>query len=86
MMSNGIAPDVRKSWFMDQLHEGDKILFAVKCDKHNRCEFKLPNPNKVGKEVSTIGGFEPTIAKTNTTSLCGKGKLSAAVEAQVCGK
>jgi hypothetical protein len=41
MMSNGIAPDVHKSWFMDQLHEGDKILFAAKSDKHNRCEFKL---------------------------------------------
>ena len=85
MGRSGHSPTMHKAWFMDQLHRGDKVLFAVKCDKHNRCEFKLPNPDKVDKEVSTAGFFEPAIAKTNTTSLCGKGKLNAAVEAQVCG-
>jgi hypothetical protein len=33
-----------------------------------------------------MGGFSPAVAQTNTTSLCGMGKLSASVEAQVCGK
>jgi hypothetical protein len=86
MSSGGVAPTVHKAWFMDQLHEGDKMLFAVKCNNRNRCEFWLPNPDRVGKEVNTIGSFEPTVAKTNATFLCGTGKLSAAVEAQVCSQ
>ena len=72
---------------MDNLHEGDKVLFAAKCDmKHSqhRCEFWLPNPDKTGKEVATLGSFSPAVAKTNTTALCGTGKLSAAVESQLC--
>jgi hypothetical protein len=32
----------------------------------------------------TDGRFEPAVAKTNTNALCGSGKLSADVEAQVC--
>jgi hypothetical protein len=86
MGTNGNSPTMHKAWFMDQLHEGDKILFAAKCGKHNRCEFWLPNPDKVGKEVATLGSFEPTIAKTNTAALCGTGKLVASVEAQVCNQ
>jgi len=86
MATNGHAPSVHKAWFMDQLHEGDKILFAAKCGKHNRCQFWLPNPDKTGKEVATLGSFEPTVAKTNTAALCGTGKLAASVEAQVCNQ
>jgi hypothetical protein len=88
MTTSAPTPTIHKAWFMDNLHDGDKVLFAAKCDmKHtHRCEFWLPDPNKPGKEISTMGGFSPAVAQTNTTSLCGMGKLSASVEAQVCGK
>ncbi|RSL18459.1 hypothetical protein EDE15_4033 [Edaphobacter aggregans] len=78
--------DIHKQWFMDQLREGDQILFAAQCDKHNNCTFWLPNPDKVGKEIKTQGQYQPNVAQTNTTALCGKGKFSPAVEAQVCQK
>ena len=86
VLTNSAMPTLHKQWFMDQLHEGDQVLFAAKCDKHNNCMFWLPNPEKVGKEFTTAGNFRPNVAKTNTTALCGKGKLSPAVEAQVCTK
>jgi hypothetical protein len=69
---------------MDQMHAGDKVLFAAKCNKHNDCQIWVPNPDKPGKEIMTDGRFEPAVAKTNTNALCGTGKLSADVEAQVC--
>ena len=88
MMSGGNAPTIHKGWFMDNLHEGDKVLFAAKCktyrNNHTSCQFWLPNPDKTGKEILTVGGFNPAVAKTNTSQLCGTGKLSASVEAQVC--
>ncbi len=84
MVSNGNAPTVHKQWFMDQLHEGDKVLFAAKCNKHNNCQFWLPNPDKIGKEISTVGYYRADNAGTNTTTLCGKGKLRPEIEAQVC--
>jgi hypothetical protein len=83
-LTDGFAPTIHKEWFMDQLHEGDKILFDAKCNKHNNCEFYLPDPDKTGKEIVTVGYYRADVAKTNTTTLCGKGKLSPAVEAQVC--
>jgi hypothetical protein len=73
-----------KQWFMDQLNEGDKVLFAASCDKHNNCTFWVPNPDKPGKEFKTSGNFRPNVAKTNTQSLCGKGKLRPEIESQVC--
>ncbi len=86
-----LAPNsnlTHKGWFMDNLHEGDKVLFAAKCktyrNNHTSCQFWLPNPDKTGKEILTMGGFSPAVAKTNTSQLCGTGKLSASVEAQVC--
>jgi hypothetical protein len=82
--SNGFSPTVHKAWFMDNLHEGDKVLFSPVCKKHNRCTIRLPNPDKPNKEILTLGFFFPAIAKTNTTVLCGTGKLTADVEAQVC--
>ncbi len=88
MMSGGNSPTIHKGWFMDNLHEGDKVLFAAKCktyrNSHTSCQFWLPNPDRADKEISTVGGFSPAVAKTNTSQLCGTGKLSASVEAQVC--
>ena len=86
MATNGLAPQIHKEWFMDQLHEGDQVLFTAKCNKHNDCTFWLPDPDRQGKEFITAGHFVPDVAKTNTQTLCGMGKLSAAVEAQVCGQ
>jgi hypothetical protein len=77
-------PDVHIQWFLDDLNIGDKVLFAAECDKHNNCMFWLPKPDQQGKEYHTTGWFRPRVAATNTTQLCGTGKLSAAVEAQVC--
>jgi hypothetical protein len=84
MVSNGISPTLHKAWFMDDLHEGDKVLFSAQCGKHGRCTIRLPDPDKPNKEIRTLGFFFPAIAKTNTTVLCGTGRLSADVEAQVC--
>ncbi len=86
MLNNGIAPTVHKAWFMDDLHEGDKVLFSADCNKHNRWTIRLPNPDKPTKEITTQGFFYPSIAKTNATTLCGTGKLTADVEAQVCAQ
>jgi hypothetical protein len=84
MLTDGVAPTIHQQWFMDQLHEGDKVLFFAKCNRHNNCEFWLPNPDKDGKEYISLGFYRADVAKTNTQGLCGKGKLSPAVEAQVC--
>jgi hypothetical protein len=84
LATNGNAPTIHKAWFMDDLHDGDKVLFASKCGKHNFCQFWLPDPSKTGREILTTGRFAPAVAKTNTTSLCGTGKLSAAIEEEVC--
>ena len=84
MATNGNSPTVHKAWFMNNLHEGDKVLFSAACNKHNRCTIRLPNPDKPTKEILTLGFFFPAIAKTNTTVLCGTGRLTADVEAQVC--
>lgn len=83
-LTHEAMPTLHKQWFMDQLHEGDKVLFAAHCDKHNNCTIWVLNPDKENKEFKTIGSFRPDDAKTNTTQLCGKGKLSPAVEAEVC--
>ena len=87
VLTEGQAPTVHRQWFMDQLHEGDPVLLAARCDKHNNCEFWLPDPDKkLGKEAHTEGYYRPFAAKTNTQALCGKGKLSPDVEAKVCGR
>jgi len=84
LVTKGNSPTVHKQWFMDQLHEGDKVLFAAGCDKHNNCQFWLPDPDKPGKEFSTVGYYRADHAKTNTGTLCGRGKLKPDIEAQVC--
>ncbi len=83
-MMTGSAPTLHKQWFMDNLHEGDKVLFNAKCDKHNRCVFILPNPDDPNKVYKTVGTFYPSVSKTNANVLCGTGKLTPDVEAQVC--
>lgn len=82
----GNSPTVHKLWFMDDLHDGDQVLFTAKCNQHNICQFWLPNPDKQGKEFVTNGSFHPVVSKTNTRTLCGTGKLSVVVEQQVCGQ
>jgi hypothetical protein len=84
VLTDGMGPQVHQQWFMDQLNEGDKVLFTAKCNKHFVCIFKIPNPDKPDKQYTTIGNFRPRVAKTNTTALCGTGKLSAALEEQLC--
>lgn len=81
----GNSPTVHKIWFMDDLNDGDRVLFTAKCNRHNLCQFWLPDPDKPGKEFVTNGSFHPVVSKTNTRTLCGTGKLSAAVEQEVCG-
>ena len=78
------GPTVYKPWFMDNLHEGDTVLFIAECNKHNECRMRFPNPDKPDKEIATQGKFDPSTAKTNATVLCGSGKLTPEVEAQVC--
>ncbi len=80
----GNSPTVHKAWFMDQLSDGAQVMFAVGCNKHNRCTFWLPNPDKIGKEIETQGWFQPFAAPSNATSLCGTGRLTPEMERQVC--
>jgi hypothetical protein len=84
MLNNGYAPTMHKEWFMDNLHEGDTVLFSPQCNKHNRCTIRLPNPDNPNKEITTFGEFDPNSAKTNARVLCGTGRLTVAVEAQMC--
>jgi hypothetical protein len=85
-MLSGSSPIIHKEWFMDNLHEGDQVLFSAQCNKHNHCTIRLPNPDKPDKVIETQGFFFPSIAKTNVSTLCGKGKLTPEVEAQVCNQ
>jgi len=80
----GMGPTIHKEWFMDQLHEGDQVLFRASCNKHNDCQFWLPNPDHDGKEYRTLGIFRPDQAQTNTAALCRSGKLKPEVSARVC--
>jgi hypothetical protein len=84
MANNGVSPTLHKAWFMDQLNEGDTVLFSAVCNRHNYCRIGVPNPDKPEKEIMTNGYFRPATAKTNAASLCGKGRLTAEVELKVC--
>ncbi|MGA3079309.1 MAG: hypothetical protein ABSG56_37220 [Bryobacteraceae bacterium] len=85
MATNGHSAAAHKQWFMDDLHEGDKVLFSAACDKHWNCRIRLPNPENPEKVIATNGHFKPASAKTNTTNaLCGTGKLTPDAEAQLC--
>jgi hypothetical protein len=83
----GSAEDAHNSWFVDDLHPGDKVLFrALLCNKRNQCTIRVPKPNKPDKDYVTSGTFhwEGEQAQSNIQALCGKGKLAPEVEAQVC--
>lgn len=92
------AQTFHNKWFLDHVPAGTKVLFAVGCSapsrKHPndtvRCLFWFPDPDSSTHEYETLGDFTPYIvgdgSNTQKTAdvLCGKGKLSPAVEAQVC--
>ena len=85
IISGGGESYVNRQWFMDDLQQGDKVLFASKCPGKRRiCDLWLPDPRHPGKEFHTMGHFWPGGGETNTQTLCGKGKLKPEVEAQVC--
>jgi hypothetical protein len=92
------AQTFHNKWFLDHVPAGIKVLFAVGCSAPNnkhpndtvRCLFWFPDPDSSTHEYETLGDFTPYIvgdgSNTQKTAnvLCGKGKLSPAVEAQVC--
>jgi hypothetical protein len=84
MPTNGHGPVMHKQWFMDDLHEGDQVRFSAICDKHGDCTIHLPNPENPEKVIKTIGHFKPASAKRNINGLCDTGKLTPAVEDQIC--
>lgn len=87
MLTNGLAPIVYKQWFMDNLHEGDTVLFSATCNKRGFCTIRLPDPKNPQKVIQTHGSFRPTVAKTNidkVNALCGTGKLTSDAEAELC--
>lgn len=73
-------------WFMDNLAEGDKVVFSASCKKDGYCIIRMPNPDKPDKTITMSADFRPSQGKSNATTLCGTGKLSAEVEVQVCPK
>ncbi len=84
---SGAAVDTHRPWFVDNLHPGDKVLFVPDCRKSNDyCYIAVPDPDNPEKYIGTAGSFVPAGSqpKSNTKVLCGTGKLSAEVEAQVC--
>jgi len=100
MGSNAYHPAVtyHNKWFMDNVQPGTKVLFASECagprKKHPneavRCTFWFPDPDSTDHEYETLGDFTPLAAgdgsnlQKTANTLCGTGKLNAAVEAQVC--
>jgi len=93
------AATIHNKWFMDNVQPGTKVLFASECAKPNkkhpndtvRCEFWFPDPDSTEHEYATAGDFTPFLhgdggnMQNTANTLCGTGKLQAAVEAQVCG-
>ena len=85
-------------WFMDYQKPGDEVLFARKCRKPNKkrpyetvsCDFWFADPYNLTHEFYTVGDFTPYMVGSHADrlaeSLCGKGKLNAATEAQFCGR
>lgn len=71
-------------WFVTDLHEGDKLLFAASCTSANYCIYWVPDPSNPEKEIRTEGRFHPFNPKSNTRALCGTGKLTPEMEAELC--
>jgi hypothetical protein len=92
------AQTFHNKWFLDNVAPGTKVLFAAECarpsKKHPnetvRCEFWFPDPDSAKHEYATLGDFTVYIVGNgsnmqNTANvLCGKRKLSPAVEEQLC--
>jgi hypothetical protein len=92
------AQTFHNKWFLDHVPAGTKVLFAVECAKPSRkhpndtvrCEFWFPDPDSTTHEYATLGDFTPYMigdgsnTQKTANTLCGKGKLSPAVEAEVC--
>jgi hypothetical protein len=89
---------IHNKWFLDNVRPGTKVMFAAECNKPNkkhpydtvRCMFYIPDPDSTDHEYETTGDFTPILAGDSSNvqkaadTLCGKGKLSASVEAQMC--
>ena len=100
MASNAYNPPVtvHNKWFMDGVQPGTKVLFAAECAKPSKkhpngtvsCTFWFPDPDSTDHEYQTAGDFTPFVTNDGSNvqkaanTLCGTGKLSPAVEAQVC--
>lgn len=84
LATNGQSANIHKDSFLDTLHDGDKVLFSAKCDKHRRCSIRMPNPDNPNKTINTLGWFWPARGKSNVTALCGSGKLSQTIENEYC--
>jgi hypothetical protein len=100
MASDRYHPAVtyHNKWFLDNVAAGTNVLFAARCSKPNkkhpndvvRCEFWFPDPDSTSHEYRTMGDFTPYLEgngsniQNTAKALCGTGKLSASVEAQVC--
>jgi hypothetical protein len=100
MGSNAYHPaqTFHNKWFLDGVQSGTKVLFASECGRPSkkhpnetvRCTFWFPDPDSSDHEYATAGDFTPYIAgdgsniQKTADTLCGKGKLSPAVEAQMC--
>lgn len=93
------AQTFHNKWFMDNVQSGTKVLFASTCanpsKKHPndavRCTFWFPDPDSADHEYTTSGDFTPYTGRDGSNmqktaeTLCGSGKLSPDVEAQLCG-
>jgi hypothetical protein len=92
------AATIHNKWFMDGVQPGTKVLFASECARPNkkhpndtvRCDFWFPDPDSTDHEYATSGDFTPysggdgSNTQKTADTLCGTGKLNAAVEAQLC--
>jgi hypothetical protein len=84
LATKGQSANIHKDSFLDTLHEGDKVLFSAKCDKHRRCSISMPDPDNTKKTINTLGWFWPARGKSNVSALCGSGKLSQTIESEYC--
>lgn len=94
------AQTVHNKWFLDQVQQGTKVLFASECAKPNkkhptdvvRCTFWFPDPDSTSHEYRTLGDFTPyqlgdgSNTQRTANALCGTGKLKPETEVQICGE
>ena len=92
------AQTIHNKWFLDNVQQGTRVLFAASCSEPNRkhpsetvrCKYWLPDPDSTTHESETVGDFTPRIAgdgsnaQKTANALCGTGKLNPATESQLC--